>query len=248
MIRMAMGKGGAFLALLLLPLFVSGVSATTTFTFMNRCGYPVWAGTLPNFGSLPLSETGFKLDQGSSFSLQAPTGWSGRLWGRTGCTGADGSFKCKTADCGSNRVSCDGTGAVPPVTLFEFTLDGSNGLDTYDASLEYGYNVPISIRPQGGTGSCANSACAADINALCPADLKVTGDGGETISCKSACVAFNTDEYCCRGVYEPRGACKPSDYANQFKNACPTAYSYAHDDETSAFTCKAPEYLLTYCP
>ncbi|KAG9456798.1 hypothetical protein H6P81_001306 [Aristolochia fimbriata] len=241
---------GYFLKERILPKMrrTAGVSATTTFTFVNRCGYPVWVGTLSSAGSPALSQTGFKLDQGASVSLQAPTGWSGRFWGRTHCSDAGGNFKCKTADCGSNRVSCDGAGAIPPATLIEFTLDGSGGQDFYDTSLVDGYNVPFSVRPQGGTGKCGESACAADINALCPSELKVTGDGGETIACKSACEAFNTDEYCCRGSHGSPDTCKPNRYSTQFKNACPSAYSYAYDDQTSTFTCKAPAYLHTYCP
>ncbi|KAL0358816.1 UNVERIFIED_CONTAM: Pathogenesis-related thaumatin-like protein 3.5 [Sesamum angustifolium] len=33
-----------------------------------------------------------------------------------------------------------------------------------------------------------------------------------------------------------------------FKRACPRAYSYAYDDGTSTFTCKASEYAIMFCP
>ncbi|XP_068651839.1 thaumatin-like protein 1 isoform X2 [Aristolochia californica] len=238
-----MEKRSALLALLLLGAY------SATFTFINRCNYIVWAGTLASAGSPALAETGFKLDQGASVALEAPSGWSGRFWGRTGCeVDASGRFKCQTGDCGSNNVPCNGAGAIPPATLIEFTLNGSGGEDFYDTSLVDGYNVPISVNPRGGTGRCGVSACAANVNAVCPPELKVTGDGGATIACKSACEAFDTDEYCCRGAYGGPETCKPNKYSRVFKQACPSAYSYAYDDKTSTFTCKAAAYLLTFCP
>ncbi|XP_068647363.1 thaumatin-like protein 1b [Aristolochia californica] len=243
-----MEKRSALLASLLFGLLVSG-AYSRTFTFVNKCAYEVWAGTQASAGSPALTETGFQLDQGASVSLEAPSHWSGRFWGRTGCAAdATGQFKCKTGDCGSNKVACNGAGAIPPATLIEFTLDGGGGQDFYDTSLVDGYNVPFSVNPQGGSGSCGVSACGANINAACPPELKVTDEGGAIIACKSACEAFNTDEYCCRGAFGGPDTCNPNKYSTVFKQACPTAYSYAYDDKTSTFTCKAPAYILTFCP
>lgn len=42
--------------------------------------------------------------------------------------------------------------------------------------------------------------------------------------------------------------CRPSFYSTIFKTACPRAYSYAYDDGSSTFTCKAYDYSLTFCP
>ncbi|XP_058077246.1 thaumatin-like protein 1b [Magnolia sinica] len=236
---------------LVLALLVVGVQSTKL-TFTNRCSFTVWPGTLNNFGKPPLSKTGFELAQGASESLDAPVGWQGRVWGRTGCsTDSNGRFRCDTADCGSGVVACNGMGAVPPATLIEFTLQGDGGKDFYDTSLVDGFNVPFSVAPQGGTGDCTVSGCPADVNAdtICPQELRVTAPaGGATIACKSACEAFNTDEYCCRGAFNTSDTCKPTNYSMIFKNACPLAYSYAYNDGSSTFTCTGADYILTYCP
>uniref|UniRef100_J3MKA0 Thaumatin-like protein n=1 Tax=Oryza brachyantha TaxID=4533 RepID=J3MKA0_ORYBR len=64
-----------------------------------------------------------------------------------------------------------------------------------------------------------------------------------------ACLAFGTDEYCCRGRFASPAACGPSRYSKLFKAQCPQAYSYAFDDGSSTFTCgNATGYRLTFCP
>jgi Thaumatin family len=75
----------------------------------------------------------------------APSGWSGRFWGRSGCSfDSSGRGSCSTGDCGSGEIECKGAGAAPPATLIEFTLDGSDNKDFYDVSLVDGYNLPVS--------------------------------------------------------------------------------------------------------
>lgn len=214
-----------------------------TFTFVNKCEYTVWPGILANAGSPSLDSTGFELPKDSSRLFQAPTGWSGRFWGRTGCNFGSESGSCSTADCGSGQAECNGAGAAPPATLAEFTL-GSGGQDFYDVSLVDGYNLPMIIEGNGGSGSCATTGCVSDLNQQCPAELKV-GDGE---ACKSACEAFGTPEYCCSGAYNSPATCKPSVYAEMFKSACPRSYSYAYDDPTSTFTCTGADYTVTFCP
>jgi hypothetical protein len=81
--------------------------ASCTFTISNYCSQPVWPGTLAGAGTPQLS-TGFRLDPGRSVQVAAPTGWSGRMWARTGCVfDAGGNGKCQTGDCGG-RVECAG--------------------------------------------------------------------------------------------------------------------------------------------
>ena len=72
---------------------------------INKCQQTVWVG----IGSQqPVPEGGgFRLDAGQTRTLTFPGGkWSGRLWGRTGCTfdGA-GMGRCDTGDCGG-RLGC----------------------------------------------------------------------------------------------------------------------------------------------
>lgn len=218
---------------------------------VNKCEYTVWPGILSNAGVPPLPTTGFALEKGEAKTLTAPASWGGRFWGRTLCThDSTGKFSCVTGDCGSGKLECSGSGAAPPATLAEFTLDGHGGLDFFDVSLVDGYNLPMLVVPQGGSGTnCTNTGCVVDLNGVCPSELKVTsGDESEGVACKSACEAFQQPQYCCSGAYATPDTCKPSSYSQIFKKACPQAYSYAYDDKTSTFTCASADYTITFCP
>lgn len=239
-----------FVVLLTLILSVAGV-ISTTFTIVNKCDYTVWPGILSNAGVPPLSPTGFVLQTGESKTINPPTAWGGRFWGRTLCSqDSTGKFSCVTGDCGSGKLECAGSGAAPPATLAEFTLNGDGGMDFFDVSLVDGYNLPMLVAPQGGSGqNCTNAGCVADLNDSCPSELKVTSEeNNQGVACKSACDAFGSPQYCCSGAYANPSTCKPSSYSQFFKNACPTAYSYAYDDPTSTFTCTNANYLITFCP
>uniref|UniRef100_A0A0E0CXW5 Thaumatin-like protein n=1 Tax=Oryza meridionalis TaxID=40149 RepID=A0A0E0CXW5_9ORYZ len=221
-----------------------------TFTFVNRCTGTVWPGILSNAGSARMDPTGFELPPGAARAVPAPTGWSGRLWARTGCT-QDGTGKvvCATGDCGSGTLECAGRGAAPPATLAEFTLDGGGRNDFYDVSLVDGYNLPLLVEPSGALGAtattCAAAGCAADLNARCPAELRAVGGA----ACRSACDAFGKPEFCCSGAYANPNTCRPTAYSQVFKSACPRSYSYAYDDPTSTFTCAGGrDYTITFCP
>ncbi|KAK1419328.1 hypothetical protein QVD17_28493 [Tagetes erecta] len=230
---------------LALSFLLKGVYGAT-FTFVNKCDHTIWPGILANAGSPPLDSTGFELAKESSRSFQAPTGWSGRFWGRTGCnfeTETSGSVSCETGDCGSGQVECNGAGAAPPATLAEFTL-GTGGSDFYDVSLVDGYNLAMIVEVSGGSGLCATTGCVNDLNRQCPSELRVESGQG----CKSACEAFGSPEYCCSGAYNTPATCKPSVYSEMFKSACPRSYSYAYDDPTSTFTCAGADYTVTFCP
>ncbi|XP_057750679.1 thaumatin-like protein 1 [Arachis stenosperma] len=231
-----------FLLLTLTP--QQGTVMGATFTFVNRCDYTVWPGILANAGSPALDSTGFELPKATSRTFQAPTGWSGRFWGRTGCNfDGSGSGSCLTGDCGSGQMECNGAGAAPPATLAEFTL-GTGGQDFYDVSLVDGYNLPMIVEGSGGSGQCASTGCTSDLNQQCPSELKAL-DGS---ACKSACEAFGSPEYCCSGAYGSPSTCRPSIYSEMFKAACPRSYSYAYDDATSTFTCTGADYTVTFCP
>ncbi|KAE8731396.1 Thaumatin-like protein 1 [Hibiscus syriacus] len=231
--------------------FLPGVKGTT-FTMVNKCDYVVWPGILSNAGVPTLPTTGFTLQRGETKTINAPTSWGGRFWGRTHCSqDSSGKFSCLTGDCGSGKLECSGNGAAPPATLVEFTLDGADGLDFFDISLVDGYNIPMMVVPHGGTGqNCTYTGCVGDLNDSCPSELKVvnTENGAGSIACKSACEAFRQPQYCCSGAYGTPDTCKPSSYSEVFKRACPRAYSYAYDDKTSTFTCAKADYTITFCP
>ena len=48
---------------------------------------------------------------------------------------------------------------------------------------------------------CAIASCKYDFNADCPEELKLINVYGITVGCNSACIIYNTDEYCCRGNF-----------------------------------------------
>lgn len=238
------------------------------FTFRNNCPETVWPATLTSSGPA-FPTTGFPLPPGASVSLSGVGAtWSGRVWGRYRCTTAtspgSARFSCESGDCGTGQVSCNGAGGAPPATLAEFTLGGGGGgnEDFYDVSNVDGFNLPVEIEPAAGGGQCRSTSCPADINRVCPSELAVRAAaaappsssaarkvGDAVVGCKSACLAFGTDEYCCRGKFASPATCKPSGYSKLFKAQCPQAYSYAYDDRSSTFTCNgAVDYQLTFCP
>lgn len=229
-------------------LLAAGANAAKV-TIKNNCPRTIWPATLTGDSKPQLSTTGFELVQGASRSFDVPSPWSGRFWARTRCTNDNGKFTCLTGDCGSGQVECNGNGGAPPATLVEITIAENGGQDFYDVSNVDGFNVPVSVVPQGGTGDCKESTCPADINADCPAQFQVKAPDGGVIGCKSACTLFNTDQYCCRKPYDTAETCPPTEYSRFFEEKCPQAYSYAYDDKNSTFTCfSRPDYLITFCP
>lgn len=220
----------------------AGIEVTKSariFTIINSCKETIWPAVTPgdNFNG-----GGFALKQGQSMVFTAPVGWSGRIWGRTGCNfDKSGNGPCQTGSCGTS-LKCSASGKTP-ASLAEFTLTAT---DFYDVSLVDGFNLPVSVKPINGKGNCSIAGCDTDLRNNCPSELAVRSNG-KTVGCRSACDVFNTDEYCCRGVYGNPVTCQPTYYSKKFKNACPTAYSYAYDDPTSIFTCSAADYVVAFC-
>ncbi|KAI3746356.1 hypothetical protein L6452_08786 [Arctium lappa] len=223
--------------------FIYGVHSTV-FTIKNNCRYGIAPATLTGTGDLV--STGFELAPEASNTINMPVPWSGRVWARFGCSNDGGHFHCNSGDCGSGHVGCNGAGGAPPATLVEFTLGQK---DFYDVSLVDGFNLPVSVVPQGGGAGCPTTDCPVDINARCPSELAVKDASGGTIGCKSACLQFNKPEYCCTADHSTPETCPPTNYSSFFKNLCPKAYSYAYDDKSSTFTCgNGADYLITFCP
>ncbi|GLT25756.1 hypothetical protein SLA2020_008650 [Shorea laevis] len=237
----------SFFGLTLVILF-SGIHSAAL-TVKNNCPYTIWPAIITNPGVAQLSKTGFELASQASVSLDTPAEFAGRLWARTHCSSnSSGGFACATADCGSGQVACNGSGGASPATLLEFTLASKGGQDFYDISLVDGFNLPVSITPQGGSGeNCTSISCNAKLS--CPSEIAVTGSDESIIGCHNACVALKEAKYCCSGENNSPSTCKPSIYSMFFKNQCPEAYSYAYDDPSSTFSCIGnPNYLITFCP
>ncbi|KAA8546368.1 hypothetical protein F0562_002893 [Nyssa sinensis] len=236
-----------FLVLLICILVSSGVKVSESariFTLVNDCKETIWPAITPgqNFGG-----GGFELKSGQSIVLTAPPGWSGRIWGRTGCKfDKNGNGSCETGRCGTS-LKCTASGETPSslaeFTLAEFVL---SKLDFYDVSLVDGFNLPLVVTPLNGKGNCSTAGCVADLRPNCPEKLAVKANG-KIIACRSACDVFNTDEYCCKGAFGNSATCQPTSYSKLFKQACPKAYSYAYDDPSSIFTCSGTDYVIRFC-
>ncbi|ONM52362.1 putative thaumatin domain family protein isoform X1 [Zea mays] len=234
----ALAVASSFLCFLSPP----GAESAGVFTIINRCKTTIWPAATPgdSFGG-----GGFALRPGQSAVFKAPAGgWSGRIWGRTGCSfDASGNGTCATGSCGTS-LRCGASGATP-VSLAEFTL--ASDRDFYDVSLVDGFNLPVTVRPVNGRGgNCSAAGCDGDLRQTCPPELAVRA-GDAVVACRSACDVFDTDQYCCRGKFGSQPTCPPTPYSKRFKDACPTAYSYAYDDASSLFTCSGADYIITFC-
>nr|XP_023927485.1 thaumatin-like protein 1 [Quercus suber] len=164
-----MMKTLALYGLTLAFFFLSGAhSAKITFT--NNCSKTIWPGTLTSDLKPQLSNTGFELLSKASLTLDVQAPWKGRFWARTQCSTNSTNFTCETADCGTGKVACNGTGAIPPASLVEINIADNRGMDYYDVSLVDGFNLPVSVATRGGTGDCKNSSCP---RIKCIADLAV---------------------------------------------------------------------------
>ncbi|KAK3157554.1 hypothetical protein QOZ80_2AG0124230 [Eleusine coracana subsp. coracana] len=251
---------------LVATLLAGSLEGVVVFHVANKCPFPIWPATAPNTGHPVLAGGGFFLPPRKSKRVVAPPTWTGRFWARTACnftttnSNSNSNAGCLTGDC-EGRLACNGSIGAPPATLVEVSLR-TGPTTSYDVSLVDGYNLPVAVAPTTGGSSkpqCAViTGCAKDVNAACPPELQVTTattDGGNNkkkdvvVACKSACLAFGLDAFCCRGKYATPDTCRASVYSRVFKDACPAYYSYAYD--TTAATgsgCHAPEYLITFCP
>jgi hypothetical protein len=217
----------ATVTLLTVNVYLQGVEGATM-AVKNQCSYTIWAAGIPGGGK--------QLGQGETWTFDIPAGTTAaRIWGRTGCSfdAASGNGSCNTGDCGG-LLNCQGYGSVP-ATLFEYARIQNQ--DLYDISLVDGFNLPLSVTPSNP--NCRAIGCTSDINAVCPAQLKVT-DG-----CKSPCAAFNTPQYCCTGEYQNN--CSPTNYSQFFKQQCPQAYSYSQDDAASTICPSGATYNVVFC-
>jgi len=252
------------IAVLTLAVLLTSVASASKIEIVNNCQFPIWPGIQANNG-VP-ENGGFRLNSGERRTIEVPDRWTaGRIWARTGC---DDNFQCETGFCG-NKLGCAPDGGEPPVSLAEFTLRSENNgdMDSYDVSLVDGFNIPVFIElidgtytSDGGEFSCKKAGgCTANPNEHCPDELAVKNSNGATVACKSACLAFGTDEYCCSPPdHNTPETCKLSDWPNidyykLFKDDCPSAYVYAFDEPSgSLFTCKgngdvAADYRVQFC-
>ncbi|KAE9449211.1 hypothetical protein C3L33_18897, partial [Rhododendron williamsianum] len=118
----------------------------------------------------------------------------------------------------------------------------------YDVSLVDGYNLPVSVSAKPASKKCQIGGCQKNLKNACPEELQILNKEGEVAACKSACLAFNDDKFCCRNEFGSPETCKPSVYSKIFKDACPSYFSYAFDTPTPLVNCPSDAYVITFCP
>ncbi|GAA0150620.1 hypothetical protein LIER_37147 [Lithospermum erythrorhizon] len=241
----------AFLLLVLQFLSFENIKVQAcTFYVHNKCSFPIWPATASNQGHPVIANGGFYLPSGKLHTVKAPGDWGGRFWARTGCNfNSIHKPGCETGDCGGGRLECNGTIGLPPATLVEFSLQiDKNKPNFYDVSLVDGYNLPVSVTTKSSSTKCSIKGCLQDLKSRCPQELHVLNAKGEVVACKSACMAFNLDSFCCRGEFGSPDKCKPSLYSKMFKHACPSYFSYAYDSSNPLVACSSDDYIITFCP
>ena len=135
------------------------------------------------------------------------------------------NVKLVTACGGLFQCQGGGSGAAPPHTLAEFSLDQFGNLDFYDISLVDGFNVPMVFNST--SPECSSIDCTGDLNGNCPTELKAPG------GCNNPCAVFKTKGYCCTAGAD----CKATNYSMFLKVGCPGAYTIPYYDATSAYSC-----------
>ncbi|KAK8490044.1 hypothetical protein V6N11_081763 [Hibiscus sabdariffa] len=136
-----------------------------------------------------------------------------------------------------------GRTAVSGTMVVEWTDLGTD-------SLVDGYNLLVSIVTRPFSPKCTIRGCSENLNNLCPQELQVVNKDGKVIACRSACLAFDIDSFCCRNEYGTPEKCKLSVYSKIFmvKNACHCYYSYAFDMPPPLVNCASKVYVINLCP
>jgi hypothetical protein len=230
-------------SLLIASLFLLSIQAAPfgdvkQINILNQCDHSLQIGHQTNDGPRgPIVQ----LDADKSYQLTVKSDWAGRVWAKGLC----------------DAHMCDGADADHPVSLAEFKLSSLNtDIDYYDVSFVDGFNFPVRIVPQivDETDTlvklddkhCSISECTA--LPTCPLDLQLLDSIGKFIACESACSKYREDKYCCTGAHGSAKTCTSNHYADEIKKKCPDSYSYAFDDATSVYGCRANAYQVVFCP
>ncbi|XP_021645646.2 pathogenesis-related thaumatin-like protein 3.5 [Hevea brasiliensis] len=245
----------------LLLVFISllGADDARIITLQNKCNTTIWPGfQIGAESNDPAKEDidgGLELSPGKSVNLTAE--YYATIWGRTGCSfNSSGYGTCVTGDC-DGKLSCrdeiPGRSFIPPrpVTYALFNLGKNHIPDYYVVSVANGFNIPISILPYGDAsgGGCEASSCFTELNQTCPYELQLRSNG-RVVACMSPCFGFYTikPRFCCSYYEPPDDLCKPTNYSEVFKAACPTALPTLTFDFSKVLRCsEANNYLISFC-
>jgi hypothetical protein len=239
----SVSRSRLFAVLASMVALTGGTALAADFTVVNNCSYTIYPAIYP----ADYDNGGWQMAPGSQVSFTVDATFNGRIWGRTGCNGANPAV-CSTGQCGGEGLQCAGTTGVPNTSLAEFNLD-ANGTDWYDVSYVDGFDNPIGITLSNTTCVSPNT-CSSTPATSCAPDLQNNGD------CLSPCTVYNSDQFCCRGAYNTSATCIvanwPADqqsYVTNIHNSCPGEYAYAYDDANGLHTCATgSSYTVTFCP
>jgi hypothetical protein len=241
--------------------------AAAEISVTSRCPYPIWVSHDGN-PSLPFPNA--RLDPGAMITWQIPGSWiSGRMWPKIQCDGSGNNCLF-----GQSSPPCPSDGCQPPAdTKVEFTIF-QDGQAWYDVSLVDGYSIAATIVPSREGGDCVRTNCNLHFD-QCPTnedygigDLRVYRHG-QGVACLSPCkkwnypppYGFGRDEMIPPGV----DMCCPTppiwpeqcrtgpvvntQYVHLVHRNCPSAYSYAYDDDAGLHYCQGGvNFAVTFCP
>jgi len=263
-------KMKVFTTILLGLAYVVGIQSRNI-EFHNRCDHDVWVQPLTNAQGPPLGGGIQRLNVGGYYNYAIPNdGWGGRFWPKINCDGQ--GHNCEF---GQSVDPCPDGGCHPPAeTKVEFFFPPlNNGYDVwYDISLVDGYSLPVEIIPSVQQGTCVTTDCAVSLD-RCPYNENDVGDlrinkNGRTVACLSPCKRWNypypfglglpEDQYpgvmlCCPTPPIWPEECRGgpvihTQYVQLIHRDCPTAYSYAYDDEAGLHNCPNDvSFRVTFC-
>jgi hypothetical protein len=131
--------------LVVIPWHAADLSSSTSVTVLNNCTYQVDPAFYPAVTRSGATTGGFKLASKASSVVTLADGYSGRIWGRTGC---NSTGICTTGQCPGGE-SCTGPSTTGP-TLAQFTIDGYASTDYFNPSTADGFNLVVTITPGKG--------------------------------------------------------------------------------------------------
>ncbi|XP_055325704.1 uncharacterized protein LOC129579578 [Sitodiplosis mosellana] len=231
----------------------------------NQNSFPIWIETLTNNNGAPLSNEIKRINPGGGIKYEiSDHGWAGRVWPKIGCNrnGANCEFGQSIAPCPSGGCHPPADTKVE----FFFPRINSNQNSFYDISLVDGFSLASEIIPiRNGNhfqqGTCVRTDCRLTPN-QCPGNEKFglgnlsVQKNNRPVGCLSPCKKWNYPAPYGQGRNEQQGdgrkLCCPSpvsveecrrgivaqtEYVNLVRRACPTAYSFAYDDDGGSHDC-----------
>ncbi|BBN00740.1 hypothetical protein MPTK1_2g01690 [Marchantia polymorpha subsp. ruderalis] len=204
---------------LLLVLLSADFATGCVITIRNRCSYSVTA--CAQSGSGPVSR--YNVGAGGSQAMNFGSS----------CSWPDGIiFPSVGGQCTDRNLA----------NIAEFTLGGFANSDYYDLSNINAYTIGLEIRPTQIAGGatpggmrCGSPKCVInDIRGFCQPNNYIVQHPTGALTC------VNRDGTA--GVQGSAGT-------RQFKNACPSSYSYPDDGATSLYNCPTgTNYDVVFCP